>query len=74
MQLEFLDGFDEAILGIAEHPGGSPLVVYDAGKILASYRKSSGLSAEAAERFFEQSILPNSSLARGPLFLRRVRH
>ena len=49
------DGFDDAILGIAERCGQPPLVAYDRSRCL-DILVAQGMSHEDAEEFFEFNV------------------
>ena len=51
-----VDGFDEAILGVCERFGTSPIVAYDVDKCLQILVKG-GMSLEEAREYFEFNIL-----------------
>jgi len=53
--LLFVDGHDDAIVGIAER-GGVSLVVYESVKVMAKLRKRDGMSRDEAEEFFAVNI------------------
>ena len=70
--LLFADGYDEAILGIAECEG-MPLVVYDVRKLIHLLRTREGMTSEEAEEFFEYNIAGSYMGERTPIFLHRIR-
>ena len=47
--------YDEAIIGVMERAGGSPVIAYDTQKILDILERS--MSVEEAQEFFEYNIL-----------------
>ena len=53
--LLFADGFDDAILGIAE-VNGFPTVVYDTAKAIAVLRKRDGMTRSDVEEFFSYNV------------------
>ena len=54
-ELAFIDGHDNAIIGVVERDG-LWMVVYDTRKILQLLRKRDGMSREGAREFFEYNI------------------
>ena len=69
--LLFADGYDDAILGIAERDG-VPLVIYDVRKILQVLRSRDHMAREEAEEFFEFNIAGAWIGEQTPIFLRRI--
>ena len=69
--LLFADGYDDAILGIAERDG-IPLVIYDVRKILQVLRSRDHMAREEAEEFFEFNIAGAWMGDQTPIFLRRI--
>ena len=66
--LAFLDGHDDAILGVVEH-NGFCAVVYDVKKIVRKLRRRDGMSNDEALEFFAYNIA-GAHLGEGtPLFL-----
>lgn len=49
------DGFDAAILGVAERCGQPPLVAYDRGRCI-DILEAQGMDREEAEEFFEFNV------------------
>jgi hypothetical protein len=47
--------YDQAIIGVMERAGGSPVIAYDTQKILDILERS--MSVEEAQEFFEYNIL-----------------
>jgi hypothetical protein len=47
--------YDDAIIGVMERAGGSPVIAYDTQIILSVLERS--MSAEEAQEFFEYNIL-----------------
>ena len=47
--------YDDAIIGVMERAGGSPVIAYDTQKILDILERS--MSVEEAQEFFEYNIL-----------------
>ena len=50
------DGFDEAIIGVAERIGLGPVVAYDVEKILQKLITRDGMSYEEAVEYFDFNI------------------
>ena len=69
--LLFADGFDDAILGIAE-VNGFPTVVYDTAKAIAILRKRDGMTRSDAEEFFSYNVAGAYMGESTPIFLIRV--
>jgi hypothetical protein len=51
------DGFDEAILGMAERINLGPVVAYDVEKILQIMVERDGMTYEEAQEFFDYNII-----------------
>lgn len=51
------DGFDEAIIGIAERINLGPVVAYDIEKILEILMERDGMSYEEAHEYFTFNII-----------------
>ena len=51
------DGFDEAIIGIAERINLGPVVAYDVDKMLEIMVERDGMSYEDAMEYFDYNIL-----------------
>lgn len=62
------DGFDHAVIGLADRCGMGPVLVYDVDKILASLC-GEGLTYEEATEHFEFNIRGAYVGERTPLFL-----
>lgn len=54
-ELAFLDGHDDAIIGIAERDG-EDCVVYDRAKVIQALRRRDGMDEDGAAEFFEYNI------------------
>lgn len=54
-ELMFLDGHDEAIIGVAERDG-EDCVVYDRAKVIQTLRHRDGMDRSGAAEFFEYNI------------------
>lgn len=51
------DGFDEAIIGLAERKGMEQVVAYDKWKIIDILMNRDGMSYNGAVEFFEYNII-----------------
>lgn len=69
--LLFLEGHDNAIIGITER-GGVALVVYDSEKVLRRLRKRDGMSKDEADEFFAYNIAGTWMGAQTPIFLTKI--
>ncbi|MBK7657003.1 MAG: hypothetical protein IPJ18_20260 [Betaproteobacteria bacterium] len=67
----FADGYDDAILGVAEWDGVWR-VVYDVERILRILRKRDGMTRDEAEEFYAFNIAGASMGERTPVFMVRV--
>lgn len=67
-QLVFIDGHDDAIMGMAERDG-EWLVVYDVGKILKLLRIRDGMTREDAHEFYAYNIAGAGVGAQSPIFV-----
>ena len=67
----FADGFDEAILGVAERCSQPFLVVYDAQKCIEILMERDGMSEEDAAEFFSFNVTGAWMGEHTPLFLWR---
>jgi len=65
------DGFEEAIIGIAERCGQPVLVVYDAIKCIDILEKRDGMDRDEAFEFFQFNTLGSWVGDNTPLFLWR---
>ena len=52
-EILFCDGFDEAIIGVAERIGNNPIVAYDTEKIIEILVEKDGMSYEEALEYFD---------------------
>jgi hypothetical protein len=68
-ELLFADGFDDAILGIAERCGQPPIVVYDAAKCIAILMERDKMNEADAEEFFAFNTVGAWVGERTPAFL-----
>lgn len=69
--LLFIEGHDNAIMGVTER-GGVALVVYDGEKILRRLRKRDGMSKDEADEFFAYNIAGTWMGAQTPIFLAKI--
>ena len=51
------DGFDDAIIGMAERFGQLPVVAYDKGKCIQILMERDGMDYEGAEEFFIFNVI-----------------
>lgn len=65
------DGFDKAIIGVAERCGLAALVVYDAAKCIDILVKRDGMTHDEASEFFNFNTLGAYVGENTPLFLWR---
>ena len=56
VELMLVDGFEAAIVGIAEGCGRSPVVVYDREKCVAILMERDGMDRGEAEEFFDFNV------------------
>lgn len=68
--LTFLDGHDDAIIGVAERDGES-CVVYDRAKIIRTLRRRDGMDMAGASEFFEYNIAGAWIGVASPIFATR---
>ncbi len=61
--------FDEAIVGIADRIGMSPVVVYDTTKLIDILCERDGMDREEATEFYEFNILGAYVGERTPMFI-----
>jgi hypothetical protein len=69
--LLFADGFDEAILGVAERCGSPLVVVYDYDKCVESLMKD-GMNEDEADEWMGFNVTGAYVGERTPWFLRRT--
>ena len=50
------DGFDDAVIGVAERPNLGPVVAYSVSKILNIMMERDGMTYEEALEFYEYNI------------------
>ena len=65
------DGFDDAIVGVAERCGQPDLVVYDAERCISILEERDGMDADEAVEFFSFNTLGSWVGDMTPLFLWR---
>jgi hypothetical protein len=65
--LLFADGFDDAIIGVAERSGMEPVVAYDVNKIIEILARD--MSEDEAVEYFEFNILGAYMGERTPVFV-----
>lgn len=70
-ELLFLDGHDDAILGMAERDGEA-CVVYDRGKVIQALRRRDGMDKDGAAEFFEYNIAGSWFGPATPVFVRSM--
>lgn len=70
--LAFIDGHDDAILGLAE-VDGEPRVVYDKAAIVRKLMRRDGMDGEGAAEFVEYNVMGAKPSSAPPLFLVFVR-
>lgn len=64
--------FDEAILGVAERIGMSPIVAYDTAKIIDILCERDGMGGDEAAEFFEFNIAGAYVGDRTPIFIAQL--
>lgn len=69
--LMFVDGHDDAIVGVADREGVS-VVVYDSKKVIRRLRARDGMSRDEAEEFFAFNIAGSWHGNMTPFFVRRI--
>lgn len=69
--LVFVDGHNDAILGVAERDG-EVCVVYDQDKIIQTLRRRDSMDKEGSTEFFEYNISGSWLGAATPLFLKTI--
>lgn len=65
--LLFADGFDDAIIGVAERIGMEPVVAYDTNKIIEILSRD--MTEDEAVEYFEFNILGAHMGERTPVFI-----
>ena len=70
--LLFADGYDGAILGVAEFNGAAS-VVYDTAKVLQILCDRDGMTRAEAEEFFAYNVAGAFMGESSPLFLQKIR-
>lgn len=69
--LVFADGFDDAVIGVAD-VGGYAVVVYDQ-ELVVDALAASGMSYDDAREFFEFNVCQAYVGPQTPVFVRRVK-
>lgn len=72
IDIEFVKGFDEAIIGISENCEDNERVVYDKGKIIEILMKKHNMNYTDANEFYESNVLACYYGEKSPLFLIRL--
>ena len=67
-----VDGYDDAIIGIAHCFGRQPVLTYSVEKICATLVKRDGMSEEEAYEFYEFNIIGSYNGEGMPVFLHKV--
>lgn len=70
--LLFAEGYDDAIMGIAEL-NGTASVVYDSAKVVKILRSRDGMTRADAEEFFAYNVAGAFLGESSPIFLQRIR-
>lgn len=65
------DGFDEAIIGIAERIGLGPVIAYDVEKMLDIMIERDGMTYEEAREYFDFNIIGAWMGEFTPIFITR---
>lgn len=71
VSLMFMDGHDDAIVGVAERDGVS-VVVYDSKKVVRRLRARDGMSRDEAEEFYAFNIAGSWHGDMTPIFIRMI--
>lgn len=69
--LLFMDGHDDAIIGVAERDGAF-VVVYDQNRVLRKLCQRDGMNDEEAEEFFEFNIAGAFMGDQTPIFMMMI--
>ena len=67
-----IDGFDEAIIGMAERINLGPVVAYDVNKILKIMIERDEMTYEEAVEYFEFNILGAWAGDNTPIFINKI--
>ncbi len=70
--LLFADGYDDAILGVAELNGAAS-VVYDTAKVMQILCDRDGMTRADAEEFFAYNVVGAFLGVASPIFLQKIR-
>ena len=63
------DRLEDALIGIGETYGKSPVAIYDIDRIIKIYMKRDGMSEEEALEFFEYNVLGAYCGENMPMFI-----
>lgn len=63
------DGLEDAIIGIGESFGKSPVAIYDIDRIIGIYIKRDGMTEEEAREFFDYNVLGAYAGEHMPVFV-----
>ena len=66
------DGFDEAILGVAERCSMDPVVIYDVDKMVEILMERDGMELDEAREYIEFNVIGAYVGEGTPMFLRRL--
>jgi hypothetical protein len=66
------DGFDDAIIGIAERINLNPVVTYDVEKIISILVNRDGMTYDKAEEYYEFNILGAWLGENTPIYVRSL--
>jgi len=69
--LIFIDGHDDAIVGVAQRDGEA-FVVYDQSKVIQLLRLRDGMDEEGAIEFFEFNIIGSCGGTNAPVFVQAI--
>ena len=68
--LLFADGFDDAIIGVAERIGMEPVVAYDANKIIEILSRD--MTEDEAVEYFEFNVLGAYVGEQTPVYIKKA--
>lgn len=63
------DDLEDALIGIGESYGKSPVAIYDIDKIIKIYMERDGMSEEEAREFFDYNVLGAYAGEHMPIFV-----
>lgn len=69
-QFIIMEGYNDAIVGVALRPSGDPALVYDVDKVLAISQEALDMSLDEAEDWFYTNQLQAYLGASTPVFMR----